>query len=101
MASSAIRIMTSGIIDEQAMGLLDEVRSTTRSIAQSARYVRVQTEAIATYAAGLPLEVAQTPALDAATHHLGAPEATLAFVVTLDAINFGSGYFPKLKKRPG
>ena len=28
-------------------------------------------------------------------------QATLAYVVTLDAINFGSGYFPKLTKRAG
>ncbi|MFN8513065.1 MAG: hypothetical protein U0841_10845 [Chloroflexia bacterium] len=28
------------------------------------------------------------------------PEETAAFVFTLDAINFGSGYFPHLRKRP-
>jgi hypothetical protein len=41
------------------------------------------------------------PELDPATHYLGEPDATLAYVVTLDAINFGSGYFPHLNKRPG
>jgi hypothetical protein len=41
------------------------------------------------------------PALDPATHYLGEPDATLAYVLTLDAINFGSGYFPHLTKRPG
>jgi hypothetical protein len=41
------------------------------------------------------------PGLDPAHHHVGSPEATLAFVVTLDAVNFGSGWFPKLAKRPG
>jgi hypothetical protein len=29
------------------------------------------------------------------------PASTLAFVVTLDAINFGSGWFPTLRKRDG
>jgi hypothetical protein len=63
--------------------------------------MRVQTDAIEAYAASLPLGELENPELDAATHYLDAPEATLAYVVTLDAINFGSGYFPKLTKRPG
>ncbi len=83
------------------MGLLDEVRATAQAVAKSARFVRVQTDAIAAYAASLPLSELENPELDAATHYLGAPEATLAYVLTLDAINFGSGYFPKLTKRPG
>lgn len=83
------------------MGLLDEVRATAAAVAQAAQYVRVQTDAIEAYAASLPLSELENPELDAATHYLGAPEATLAYVVTLDAINFGSGYFPKLTKRAG
>ncbi len=83
------------------MTLLDEVRASAESVAQSARYVRVKTGEIETYAGSLPLARLQNPELDAATHHLGEPDATLAYVLTLDAINFGSGYFPKLTKRPG
>src|SRR5207244_10574584 len=83
------------------MGLLDEVRATGAAVAQAAQYVRVQTDAIEAYAASLPLSELENPELDAATHYLGAPDATLAYVLTLDAINFGSGYFPKLTKRPG
>ena len=41
------------------------------------------------------------PVLDPRYHYLGEPEGTLAFVLTLDAINLGSGYFPHLRKRPG
>ncbi|MEX2534926.1 MAG: queuosine salvage family protein [Trueperaceae bacterium] len=37
---------------------------------------------------------------DTATHYRGGHEETIAYVVTLDAINFGSGYFPHLQKRP-
>src|SRR5712691_7861628 len=83
------------------MRLLDEVRATAAAVAHAARYVRVQTDAIEGYAASLPLGELENPELDAATHYLGPPEATLAYVLTLDAINFGSGYFPKLTKRPG
>ena len=59
------------------------------------------TRRIAPYAAGLPLAQARAPELDAATHYLVEPVGTLAYVVQLDAINFGSGYFPRLQKRPG
>ena len=32
---------------------------------------------------------------------MGDPHDTVAFILSLDAINFGSGYFPYLEKRPG
>lgn len=38
---------------------------------------------------------------DEDTHYRGPEEETVAYVVTLDAVNFGSGYFPHLAKRPG
>ena len=34
-------------------------------------------------------------------YYVGTPEDTAAYILTLDAINFGSGYFPYLAKRPG
>jgi hypothetical protein len=83
------------------MALLDEVRANAAAVARGARFVRIQTDAIEAYAASLPLDAARAPELDPATHYLGEPDATLAYLVTLDAINFGSGYFPRLKKRPG
>ena len=81
--------------------MLDQLRAFAASEADAARFVRVQRDAVAAYARSLPLEHARAPQLDPATHYLGAPDETLAFVVTLDAINFGSGYFPHLRKRPG
>ncbi len=83
------------------MTVLDEVRSTCASIAASARFVHINADRLADYAASLPLETLRAPELDRATHYVGEPHATLAYVVSLDAINFGSGYFPHLKKRPG
>ena len=81
--------------------MLDDVRANAATVAASARFVRIQEDHLRTYAASLPLDAAQSPELDPATHYLGEPEATLAYLVTLDAINFGSGYFPHLRKRPG
>ena len=38
---------------------------------------------------------------DTAHHASGSVADTVAFQLTLDAVNFGSGYFPHLRKRPG
>jgi Potential Queuosine, Q, salvage protein family len=83
------------------MGVLDDLRKFAASVAESARYVHLRRDAVHAYARSLPLERVRTPTLDPATHYLGEPDQTLAFVVTLDAINFGSGYFPRLRKRSG
>ena len=64
-------------------------------------HVRIASDRIDAYATSLPLERAVAPTLDPNTHYLGDPRDTLAFFLTLDTINFGSGYFPHLKKRPG
>ena len=78
------------------MGLLDEVRSSCRAIAASARFVSIELDA------ARPPAEAGPPALDPEAHYLeGAPEDVAAFLLTLDAINFGSGWFPTLRKRPG
>jgi Potential Queuosine, Q, salvage protein family len=78
--------------------VLDEIRAAAARISDSARSVRIQPDRLAGYAASLPLEPAR---LDPGTHYVGEPDATLTYVLTLDAINFGSGYFPWLKKRAG
>jgi hypothetical protein len=83
------------------MGLLDQVRKAAEATSKSPRFVVIQHDAIQTYAASLPLEAARVPELDPATHFFGEPDETLTYVVQLDAINFGSGYFPQLKKRAG
>jgi hypothetical protein len=78
------------------MGLLDEVRRTCGEIARSARFVTIDLEA-----ARPPAEAAP-PGLDAERHYLeGPPPDVATYLLTLDAINFGSGWFPTLRKRPG
>jgi hypothetical protein len=80
---------------------LDSVRTACRRVAHAARHVRVCREGIAAYAASLPSLAAPRPGHDPASHLLGRGEETLAYFVTLGAVNFGSGYFPKLRKRAG
>lgn len=83
------------------MGLLDQVRERCADVADRARHVHIDAGRIPAYAASLPLEDVVCPAIDPDTHYLGHGDDTAAFLLTLDAINFGSGYFPRLKKRPG
>jgi Potential Queuosine, Q, salvage protein family len=78
------------------MSLLEEVRRGCAQIAQDARSVSIDLDA-----AREP-EPAPAPALDPERHYLeGPPEDVAAYLLTLDAINFGSGWFPTLRKRPG
>lgn len=81
--------------------IFDEIRAACAAVARDATHVRIAEERVASYAASLPLERAIAPALDPRYHYLEEPEGAVAFVITLDAINFGSGYFPHLRKRPG
>jgi hypothetical protein len=83
------------------LSLVEQVRAACRLVAERARYVHVQPERIPAYAAGLPLDRILQPELDPHSHYLGHGDDTVAFFLTLDAINFGSGYFPHLHKRPG
>jgi Potential Queuosine, Q, salvage protein family len=81
--------------------ILDLVREGCKSVASQSSYVHINYDRIAPYAASLSLESILQPEHDALCHYVGRGDDTAAFFVTLDAINFGSGYFPHLHKRPG
>jgi hypothetical protein len=75
-----------------------ELRAACAAVAERARHVRIEERAIPAYAAALPADVPDY--LD--VHPPRADREELAtFWLTLDAINFGSGWFPTLRKRPG
>ncbi len=80
------------------MSRLDTVRASCAALVADARHVRVLADRIPAYAASLPLDSAPAT-LDPAIHHVEPerdPEGTAAFVLALDSINFGSGWFPAL-----
>lgn len=78
------------------MGLCDDVREHCATVAASARWVTIQLDALGSIEPGPP------PVLDRRRHYLdGPPEDVATYMLTLDAINFGSGWFPTLRKRPG
>src|SRR5215211_3873318 len=78
------------------MPLLDEVRASCAEIAPSARSVQIDVERLGDVRPGPP------PVLDPQAHYLEGPrDEVVSYLVTLDAINFGSGWFPTLRKRAG
>jgi hypothetical protein len=78
------------------MTLCDEVRAHCAAVAGSARSVRIDLDALEA------LEASPQATLDPGLHHLeGSPEEIARGLLILDSINFGSGWFPTLHKRPG
>jgi hypothetical protein len=79
----------------------EQVRSGCAWVAGRSRSVRIEESALQAYATGLPAAAAPPPP-DPATELVEANgEARAAFVICLDAINFGSGWWPTIRKRPG
>jgi hypothetical protein len=85
--------MLSGVGD-----LPTEIRTACEAVARSARSVSIDREGIAEYAAALPID---GPPIAAEPRDALPPDQRAAFWLTLDAINFGSGWFPTLRKRDG
>jgi putative queuosine salvage protein len=82
------------------MGLTDDVRASCARIAAEARWVRIDAERLAAYDAGADGATVDPPALDPERHYLEGSELDVAtYLLTVDAINFGSGWFPTLRKR--
>jgi putative queuosine salvage protein len=81
--------------------LPDEVRAACAWVAGRARSVSVEESAIEAYGASLPASLAP-PEPDPATQIVdGDLELHATFVICLDAINYGSGWWPTIRKRPG
>lgn len=76
--------------------MLDEIRSTCAAVAAQATHVRIDEEVLGGY--GVDAAIADD---DPGRTRLDSVADTVAFVVALDAINFGSGWFPVLRKRDG
>jgi hypothetical protein len=81
--------------------VFDEIRAGARRVAERSRHVRIDRARLSSYAEALPAAEIEKPALDPSAHLLGRGEATAAYFVVLDSVNFGSGWFPVLRKRPG
>jgi hypothetical protein len=73
------------------MSLPDEVRRHCAEVARTARSVRIDLDA--------PTATSGIAGLNAEQHFLeGSPEQVARYVLVLDTINFGSGWFPTLRR---
>jgi hypothetical protein len=85
------------------MTLLQDVRGDCARITAQASAVRIDAEALARLAEHPELadgEALRAPQMDPESHYLEGSAADVAdYLLALDAINFGSGWFPVLRKR--
>ena len=80
------------------MSLLADVRANCAQIAAYAKHVRIDLDALEQIAPSPG--AGGIPDLDARCHYLeGQPRDVADYMLALDAINFGSGWFPTLRKR--
>ena len=78
------------------MTLPEEVRAHAAHVAEHARWVRIDLER------AQEIEPGPEPELDPERHFLdGSAEGVATYLLSLTAINFGSGWFPTLRKRRG
>jgi Potential Queuosine, Q, salvage protein family len=80
---------------------VDELRQAAAEVARRARHVRIVEDAPESYAASLPLPSGSSPAGEGDPDPGGSRADRAAYWLGLDAINFGSGWFPTLRKPEG
>lgn len=81
--------------------IFEQIRRACKDVAERAAHIKISYDQIDGYAASLIVEKPIAAELDPNSHYLNREEDTVAFLLTLDTINFGSGFFPHLRKRPG
>lgn len=80
------------------INIFDEIRKRSKQVAEQAEHIKINYEKLEAYLFKLPIEKVNNPPLDPNVHYLKKGKDTLAFFLTLETINFGSGYFPHLNK---
>ena len=80
--------------------MFKKIRNSCKETSEHSKHVKINYGKIREYALSLPIAQAISPVLDSNTHFIGNEEDTAAYFLILDSMNFGSGYFPKMKKRP-
>ncbi len=78
--------------------LLEKVRRTCRTVAEKALWVEIDPTGLQRYAEFLSGEKLDLQ-MDPLAHVLNDGDRTIAFFLILDAVNFGSGYFPEIYPR--
>jgi len=82
-------------------GLFERLREAAAEVTRRAHHVRIASDRLEELAAALARQRPEAGGSDPAHFRGGSEPTRLAFVLTLNAVNFGSGWFPFVKKRPG
>ena len=75
--------------------VFDDIRAGFSRVAAQAQFVRIRSDRLADYVRTLP-DRHPSSVFDTTHHFIGTPETTAAYVLALDAINYGSGFKPDL-----
>jgi hypothetical protein len=81
--------------------LFDRIRAACAGVADRAEWVAIDGERLDAFARELAVGPEETVSADPAGRALRGERETIAYVVTLDALNFGSGWFPALRTPEG
>lgn len=84
--------------------IFDQIRHACAEVADMADDVAIRADGVEELADELADEhggAFEEPALEPEYHYLGHGEGTVAYILALDTINFGSGYFPWAQPREG
>ena len=79
-----------------AEGVFDRIRSACRTVAEGATWTRIAPQAVWRMADRLAAEPG--PAPFAEEHFVGDPVTAVAYALTWDSVNYGSGWFPVIDK---
>ncbi len=79
-------------------GLFDAVRGACARVAEEAVFVSILTDRLCGYFDQIAADCRLV--MDPDIHFKGGEDETVAFFLTLDAVNFGSGYFPAILPDP-
>ncbi|MDQ3226484.1 MAG: queuosine salvage family protein [Chloroflexota bacterium] len=81
--------------------VFDQIRGATAEVSRRAQFVHLVEANVPLYAASLAGAGFPELVYDTTHHAFGSDAEIVAFQFAMDTINFGSGYFPHLRKRPG
>jgi len=92
---------------DRKLSIFERIRAACRKVSEEASSVRIDPDGVRNAAQRLCAELTRSESSDTGEQPVanawdgmpGDSEATAALAVTLDAINFGSGWFPHLRKR--
>lgn len=97
IAETRVRVMYS----DMTPTLPGQVRAAAAAVAQRSGHVTIDVDRLRRYVDELPVASICHPRLEPGALPVGDATDTVHWVMTVNAVNFGSGFFPLLQKRPG